>query len=77
MALPEPPTITGVCYEQIEDDFWYGWYLDLTIVMNKITGYVNATKLCTDPGKRFGNWAQNTQTKDQIEAGILLQTIGG
>ena len=42
----DAPEITSVCFKQIDGDYWYGWYLDLVIVMNKQTGWVNATKLC-------------------------------
>ena len=47
MATPAPE-ITTVCFKQIDGDYWYGWYLDLVIVMNKQTGWVNATKFCDE-----------------------------
>ena len=60
--------MSQVCYKQIEGDYWYGWYLDLRIVINKQTGYVNASKLCTDHKKQFHHWTQNNQTKKLIQA---------
>ena len=59
----DAPEITTVCFKQIDGDYWYGWYLDLVIVMNKQTGWVNATKFCDDHNKRFRNWTQNTTNK--------------
>ena len=53
----DAPEITAVCFKQIDGDYWYGWYLDLVIVMNKQTGWVNATKFCDRySNKQFRDW---------------------
>ena len=57
-----------VTYEQIENEFYYAWYLDLRVVMNKNNGWINATRLCEEHGKRrFGNWAHNAHTQRLIK----------
>ena len=58
----------GVCYKQIHNEFHFVWYLDLRIVINKSTGWVNATKFCNDYGKRrFRDWVRCQQTKTLIQ----------
>ena len=66
LPIDVAPEITAVCFKQIDGDYWYGWYLDFAIVMNKQTGWVNATKLCDDHNKLFRNWTRLQQTQDLI-----------
>src|SRR5436190_12170582 len=48
--------ISDICYEQIDEDYWYASYLGVKVIMMKSNGYVNETKLCTDGGKQFKHW---------------------
>ena len=50
--------LSQVAYELIEGDYWFGKYGPFKIIIHSKTGYVNATKLCNDGGKRFRNWAR-------------------
>lgn len=43
-------------YEHIKDTFYYGLFADFKLVIDKATGYFNATKLCIEGGKIFGDW---------------------
>lgn len=51
-------SLIDVCYEQIKDNFWYGLFGDFKLIIDKDTGYFNATKLCSSGGKRFDNWSR-------------------
>jgi hypothetical protein len=48
--------ITNICFEQICGNYWYGQYGSFKVIMMKDCGYINATKLCRDGGKRFHDW---------------------
>src|SRR5277367_2454343 len=61
-------SISDICYEQIQDNYWYGSYGEFKMVMMKDCGYVNATKLCKDGGKRFDNWLANSASKRLLKA---------
>ena len=81
IALPhdyEEPKVefglAGVCFKQIDGDFWYGFYLRLAIVINKVTGWVNAIKFCEEYSKHFYHWKRSQQTKDLISAFIKQST---
>lgn len=55
--------INIVCDRHIKDSFWYGKYNNNSVVFDKNTGYINASKYCTNNGKTFSAWFQNTKTK--------------
>jgi KilA-N domain. len=57
-------SLQDVCFEQIQDQYWYGLYGDFKIIFDKNTGYFNATKLCQDGGRRFDNWLRNKRSKE-------------
>jgi hypothetical protein len=39
-------------YEHIKDTFYYGLFGDFKLVIDKNTGYFNATKLCIEGGNK-------------------------
>ena len=55
-----------VAYEVIKGDYWFGKYGPFKIIIHSKTGYVNATKLCTDGGKHFYHWRNNIHSKELI-----------
>src|SRR5271167_3799832 len=55
-----------ICYQQIYKSYWYANYGDLTVVLHKDAGYVNASLLCKTYKKRFSNWTANKNTKALI-----------
>jgi hypothetical protein len=61
--------ITKLAYESIDDTYSHAEYGDFKVIMNIKTGYINATKLCADGGKRFDNWIRNTGNKELVEEG--------
>jgi hypothetical protein len=55
-------------YEHIKDTFYYGLFGDFKLVIDKNTGYFNATKLCIEGGnKHFRQWKVLEKSKRMIE----------
>jgi hypothetical protein len=59
--------IKKLAFESIDDTYSKALYGDFTVTMNMTNGYINATKLCADGGKRFDNWLQNKGNKEMVE----------
>ena len=59
--------ITKLAYESIDDTYSHAEYGDFKVIMNIKTGYINATKLCADGGKRFDNWLSNKNSQELIK----------
>ena len=59
-------SLSEIAYEQIHGNYWYASYLDLKVVMMKSNGYINASKLCTDGGKRFDHWLENKHSQQML-----------
>lgn len=60
-------SIHEIIYESINERFSYGIYGDFKVIICRDNYYINATKLCTEHGKRFDNWLQNDQSKELIK----------
>src|SRR5438477_5125174 len=60
--------ILEVAFEQIQGNYWYGAYGPFRVVMMKDSGYINATKMCNDGGKRFFNWSDLKSSHQLIQA---------
>jgi len=67
--------LNKLCHTHIKDSFWYGTIgSDFNLVIDKSTGYFNATKLCRDTGKDINHWKRVKQTKELI---AYIKTRGG
>jgi KilA-N domain/Protein of unknown function (DUF3627) len=55
-----------IAFQQIKDNFWYGAYGPFRVVMMKDCGFVNASKLCKDGGKKYKEWLKNKSSKELI-----------
>jgi hypothetical protein len=55
-------SLNDVCYKQIFENFHYGIFGDFQLVIDKSTGYFNATKLCIMADKLFFNWKKLSRT---------------
>ena len=60
--------LSKICFEQIRDNYYHGQYGNFSAIINKETGYVNATKLCNDGGKKFYHWSDSKVSKELIIA---------
>jgi hypothetical protein len=45
--------LTKCIYEHIKDTYYYGLFGDFRLVIDKRTGYFNATKLCNQGNKEY------------------------
>jgi KilA-N domain/Protein of unknown function (DUF3627) len=59
-------------FQPIRDSFYYGYYGQFRVVIDKQDGYINATKLCSDGGKNFFHWKETKVSKELIET--LIQS---
>lgn len=54
-------------FTSITDRFGYGKYLDLEIVIDSETGYINASKLCQLGDKKLKNWLRLDSAKTLMD----------
>ncbi len=59
-------TITKLEYEKIDNVYSKAKYAGFDVIMNMESGYINATKLCADGGKKFFKWNENAGNKELI-----------
>ena len=59
--------ITNLAYEKINDKYSKAKYGDFDVIMDMTNGYINATKLCTDGGKKMCAWLRNDNSKELIK----------
>lgn len=59
--------LSKVCHECIKYSFYYGIFADFKIIMDKVTGYFNATKLCEQGGKDYKKWACLEKSEDMLK----------
>src|SRR3978361_1563549 len=59
-------SLIDVCYQQIQENFWIGLFGGFKLIIDRNTGYFNATKLCQDGGKHFKEWIKNKTSKELI-----------
>lgn len=64
----------GITFEYINNDYEKGKYFDLDLIIMSKNGYINATKLCKDGGKKFRHWLENKGSKEQIDR--LANSVG-
>lgn len=50
-----------LCYEQIDDAYWYAKFYEYKIIVNIATGFFNATHLCKTNNKNFSDWKEHTE----------------
>ena len=55
--------LSNMCFEHIEDTFYYSLFGDFKLIVDKKTGYFNATQLCDQAGKDFKLWSISERAK--------------
>ena len=58
--------LSEIGFTQIRDNYYYGYYGQFRVVVDKSDGFINATKLCSDGGKQFYHWNESKMSKDLI-----------
>ena len=74
LRLRQEPTLKDLCSEHIKDNFFFGIYGDASspdtcfrLVIDKNTGFFNATKMCQAGGKEYRKWARLEKSKEMME----------
>lgn len=60
--------LNKLVYEDINDKYGYGKYEDFEVVIRKIDGYINVSKLCKDGNKDFNQWKRTTHAQISIQS---------
>ena len=61
-------SLNNIVIEQIKDNYYRGEFLGLNLIIDKNTGYFNATKLCNDGYKQFAHWHRSKKTKELLKS---------
>lgn len=59
--------LTDLIYEDVNDEYGWGKYGSIQVLIRKKDGYINASKMCKDGGKDWFNWGKNETAKKIIE----------
>ena len=61
-------SLNNIIIEQINENYYRGEFLGLDLVIDKTTGYFNATKLCNDGNREFKTWHRTKKTKELLKS---------
>lgn len=59
--------LRSTIYEQIDDNYGYGRYASLDLIIMIKNGYANASKMCNDHGKKYQHWAKIENSQELID----------
>ena len=59
--------VARVTFEPINEKYSNARYGEFDVIMDMTTGYINATKLCAQGGKRFKNWTANNYKSKRMQ----------
>ena len=57
----------SVIFESVDNQYEWGTYFDLKVLIMTRNGYINATRMCKDGNKQFKYWLQNDSSKELVE----------
>lgn len=57
-------SLRAICYENIMENFYNANFIGLQLIVDKSTGYFNATKLCKLDKKSFKKWYRKSSTRN-------------
>jgi hypothetical protein len=57
----------SIKFETINNHYEWGYYFEFKVLIMTKNGYLNATRMCKDKGKKLGNWLQNLSSKELID----------
>lgn len=67
MSIVMGEFLAKICYEHVKYSFYYGIFGDFKIIIDKITGYFNATKLCQQGGKNYEDWTRLDKSESMLK----------
>ena len=59
-------SLNNIIFQDINDRFAYGLYLNMRVIIMKENGYVNATNLCNLENKEYRQWKRNQYAQELI-----------
>jgi hypothetical protein len=59
--------IQRIIFEDINAEYGRGKYGDFEVIIMKSNGYINATKLCSNGGKKYKNWSRLQGSQELIK----------
>ena len=66
-------SLNNIVIEQINDNYYRGEFLGFNLIIDKSTGYFNATKLCNAGNKQFSHWYRSKKTKELLKHVNILR----
>ena len=66
LELYDGNDIRNIIYKDIDNEFCYGKYGELKVIIMEKNGYMNVTKLCADTGKDFESWLEIDNYRDLV-----------
>lgn len=66
LELYDSHDIRNIIYKDIDDQYCYGKFGELKVIIIEKNGYMNVTKLCADSGKDFESWLEIDNYKDLV-----------
>jgi len=59
--------LSELIHEPLNEEYGWGKYGDFKVLIRKKDGYINASKLCKDGGKKFNDWSRMQSSEKFIE----------
>jgi hypothetical protein len=56
----------AITFQSVDNEYEWGTYFDFRVLIMTQNGYINATKMCQDEGKRFKDWLKNKSSIELI-----------
>ena len=57
----------SVIFESVDNQYEWGTYFDLKVLIMTRNGYINATRMCKDGNKQFKYWLQNDSSRNLLK----------
>lgn len=59
--------VRNIIFKEINNNFAYGKLKEFKVILMIKNGYINASKLCLDGGKKLKHWLENNNSKKLID----------
>jgi KilA-N domain/Protein of unknown function (DUF3627) len=57
----------AITFQSVDNQYEWGYYFDIKVLIMTQNGYINATKMCQDENKQFRFWLQNDSSKELLD----------
>jgi len=59
--------LRDIAFENINDDYAWGNYIDFKVIIMRKNGYINVSKICDETGKLLGTWKRSKAAEELLE----------